>query len=68
MKKWTWNYIESDEDLPQEGEYIVATYDGEMVIAELDMDGKWIFRNGDISDSVFAWTEKPEFPEIPEFE
>ena len=54
-------------NLPQEGEYIVASYDGEMVIAELNMDGKWIFQNEDISDSVFAWTEKPEFPEIPEF-
>ena len=67
MNRRTWNYIESNEDLPQEGEYIVASYDGEMVIAELNMDGKWIFQNEDISDSVFAWTEKPEFPKIPEF-
>lgn len=52
-----WNRITSIEDFPEEGEYVIETPEGEHLVAEMSLDGKWIFDNNDITESVCRYME-----------
>lgn len=51
-----WNIVNSPDDFPEEGDYLVETTGGEYYAAEMNMDGRWIFENNDITESVSKYT------------
>lgn len=52
-----WNRITSIEDFPEEGEYVIETPEGDHLVAEMSLDGRWIFDNNDITESVCRYME-----------
>lgn len=51
-KIMNWIIVNSSDDFPEEGDYLVETTDGECCVAEMNMDGRWNFQNNDITDFV----------------
>lgn len=52
-----WYKVETPDDYPAEGEYLVETYDGEHFVADMNMDGIWVINGCNFSDQVCKYME-----------